>query len=100
MRIATKIHAKLSAALQPLRLQIIDESARHAGHAGARPGAESHFRVEIVSAAFTGKTRLDRQRMVYDTLREELAQDIHALSLRTQSPEEGETKNRDFEETR
>jgi BolA protein len=71
-----------------VRLAIIDESHLHAGHAGARPGGESHFRVEIVSAAFEGKSRLERQRMVYAALADELRHDIHALALRTLTPDE------------
>jgi BolA family transcriptional regulator, general stress-responsive regulator len=88
MRIAAQIRAKLTAAFHPLRLEIIDESHRHAGHVGSRPGGETHFRVEIVSAAFQHQTRLQRQRLVYAALAEEMAGDIHALSLVTASPDE------------
>jgi len=69
-------------------LEVIDESHRHAGHAGARPGGETHFRVEVVAAAFQGKSRLERQRLVYETLREEMSNQIHALSLVTRTPGE------------
>jgi len=89
MRVASAIEQKLNAALKPERLEVIDESHKHAGHAGARPGGESHFRVEITSAAFTGKSRVERQRMVYDALAEEMASDIHALALSTRAPGEG-----------
>jgi len=89
MRIASAIERKLNAALKPGRLEVIDESHKHAGHAGARPGGESHFRVEITSAAFAGKSRVERQRMVYDALAEEMASDIHALALSTKAPGEG-----------
>jgi BolA family transcriptional regulator, general stress-responsive regulator len=76
------------AALNPERLEIADESHRHAGHAGSRPGGETHFRVEVVAAAFEGKTRLERQRLVYAALKDEMSQQIHALSLVTRAPGE------------
>ena len=85
---AARIRAKLGAALQPERLEIVDESARHAGHAGARPGGETHFRVEIVSAAFEGQAPLARQRRVYAILADELREGVHALSLSTLTPGE------------
>ena len=66
------------------------ESARHAGHAGAREGGETHFNVEIVSAEFAGKSRVARQRLVYALLSEELKGPIHALSLITRTPEEAQ----------
>jgi len=86
--IARAIHAKLTAAFAPVALDVSDESALHAGHSGARPEGESHFRVRIVSAAFAELSRLDRQRRVYDVLREELAGRVHALSLAALTPEE------------
>jgi BolA protein len=82
------IRAKLTAALAPARLDIEDESHRHAGHAGARPGGETHFRVHVVSAAFAGKPRIARQRLVYDALAAELAGPVHALSVTAETPEE------------
>jgi BolA protein len=85
---AETIERKLKAALSPMRLKIIDESARHQGHAGARPEGETHFRVEIVAAAFEGRSRLERHRMVSALLADELAGQIHALSLRTRAPSE------------
>jgi BolA family transcriptional regulator, general stress-responsive regulator len=88
MRVIDRIRAKLSEGLTPTRLAIEDESHRHAGHAGARPGGESHFRVEVVSAAFAGESRITRQRRVYALLAEELAGPVHALALTTLSPEE------------
>lgn len=69
-------------------LDVIDESHRHAGHVGARPGGETHFRVEVVAAVFEGKSRLERQRLVYAALKEEMSQQIHALSLVTRAPGE------------
>ena len=88
MRVTDRIQAKLTAALQPTRLVIRDDSHRHAGHAGARPEGETHFHVEIVSAAFAGASRVARQRRVYALLAEEMAGPIHALALATLTPEE------------
>ena len=90
-RVADSIRQKLTAALSPTRLDILDDSHRHAGHAGARPEGESHFTVTIVSAAFAGQSRVARQRMVYDILAGELKNDVHALSLVTKTPGEAET---------
>ena len=88
MGMAAVIEKKLNAALSPGRLEIIDESRRHAGHAGARPEGESHFRVKVVSAAFADKSRVERQRMVYAILAEELSSSVHALALKTLTPDE------------
>jgi BolA family transcriptional regulator, general stress-responsive regulator len=86
--VARAIRAKLMAAFAPVALDVVDESALHAGHSGARREGESHFRVRIVSPAFAGLSRLDRQRRVYDVLREELTGRVHALSLAALTPEE------------
>lgn len=83
------IHDKLSAAFQPTRLEVEDDSARHAGHAGATPGGESHFNVTIESQAFAGQPKVARQRMVYRALADELAGPVHALSVKALAP--GET---------
>jgi len=88
MGVAATIEAKLRAALAPARLTLIDESELHKGHAGHRPGGESHFRVEIVAAAFAGQSRLARQRRVYALLAAELQAGVHALSLTTLTPQE------------
>ncbi|HUN45758.1 MAG TPA: BolA family protein [Stellaceae bacterium] len=88
MRVADRIRSKLTAALQPSHLEIVDESHRHKGHVGARPNGETHFRVEVVAETFRGKNRLARQRLVYAVLREEMSSDIHALSLVTRAPNE------------
>lgn len=87
---ASRIRAKLTNALAPLRLEIEDDSARHRGHAGAHPdgGGETHFSVLIESAAFAGKSRVDRQRLVYGILADELRERVHALSLRLVAPGE------------
>ena len=88
MSVAGTIRQKLTDRLAPLRLDIVDESHRHAGHAGARPEGETHFQVTIVAAAFTGQSRVARQRLVYQILAEELATRVHALSLTTLAPGE------------
>ena len=88
MSVADTIRTKLTERLTPVRLEIADESHRHLGHEGARPGGETHFSVTIVSAAFVGQTRVSRQRLVYQALAEELATRVHALSLTTLTPSE------------
>jgi BolA protein len=94
--VATEIEAKLRAALKPLHLEIVDESARHAGHAGvrghAREGGETHFRVMVVSQAFEGQSRVARQRMVYDALSHELANGVHAVAMTTLTPAEADRR--------
>ena len=86
--VAAAITRKLEQALAPERLTVVDESHRHEGHSGARPGGETHFRVEIVSAGFDGRSRLERQRLVYQILSEELAGPVHALSMTALAPAE------------
>lgn len=88
MGTAGRMRSKLEAALAPDLIEIEDESHRHAGHAGSRPGGETHFRVRIVAAAFRGLGRVERQRLIYDALALELAGGVHALSLTAQTPEE------------
>jgi len=88
MRVADTIRTKLTERFSPIRLEISDESHRHAGHEGARPEGETHFSVAIVSPAFIGQNRVDRQRLVYQTLAAELATHVHALSLTTLAPGE------------
>ena len=99
MRMSERIRAKLERDFAPAGLDVVDESALHKGHAGARPGGETHFRVAIVAAAFRGQSRVERQRAVYRSLAAELAGGVHALSLSTLSPEEaaaeGAPKTRD-----
>ena len=84
----SRLRAKLEAALSPLALDIDDESAKHAGHAGAREGGETHYRIRIVSESFAGLSRVQRQRKVYAAVAEELAERVHALSLVTLTPDE------------
>lgn len=86
--VAENIRRKLEQALQPVQLEIRDNSARHAGHAGAREGGESHFHVTAVSPRFSGLNRVARQRLVYGALAEELAGPVHALSLALRAPGE------------
>jgi BolA protein len=88
MTVAETIRNKLTERFTPTRLHILDQSHRHAGHAGARPEGETHFAVTITSAAFAGLSRVARQRLVYDALKEELASRVHALSLTTLTPAE------------
>ncbi len=87
--VAQSITAKLAAGLSPTALQVVDDSARHAGHAGAGSSGESHFNLTIEAAAFAGLTRVQRQRLVYGLLADELAGPVHALSLVTRAPGEG-----------
>jgi BolA family transcriptional regulator, general stress-responsive regulator len=80
---------KLREAFTPESLEVQDESHLHEGHAGHRPGGETHFRVYIVSQAFQGKSRIDRHRMINATLSSELAGSVHALALQAKAPGEG-----------
>ncbi|MBZ0325900.1 MAG: BolA family transcriptional regulator [Alphaproteobacteria bacterium] len=88
MTVAERIEAKLRARFAPARLVVLDESARHAGHAGARPEGETHFRLEVVAAAFDGLARIARQRLVHEALAEELAGPVHALAMTLRTPSE------------
>lgn len=85
---ADRLRVKLGSALHPSSLSIVDESARHAGHAGAREGGETHFRIRIISTEFAGLSRVERQRRVYAAVAEEIADGVHALALTTLTPEE------------
>ena len=87
--VADGIRRKLEVVLQPSELEVRDDSARHAGHSGAREGGESHFHVVAISPRFSGLNRVERQRLVYGALAEELAGPVHALSLALKAP--GET---------
>jgi BolA protein len=83
-----RIREKLAHGLQPLRLDVVNESGHHAGHAGDDGSGESHFRVMIVSSEFSGKNKIERQRIVYGLLAEEISHSIHALSIKAMTPEE------------
>ncbi|HEX2255641.1 MAG TPA: BolA family protein [Afifellaceae bacterium] len=89
MTVKTEIERKLAQALAPASLSVVDESHLHVGHAGHRPEGETHFRIQIVSAAFQGKSRVERHRMVNQALAEELAGPVHALAIRAEAPGEG-----------
>jgi len=88
MEVKTLIAEKLSAAFAPQSLDVIDESHQHEGHAGHRPGGQTHFRVHIVSESFRGKSRVERHRMINQTLSGEFAGGVHALAIHASAPEE------------
>jgi BolA family transcriptional regulator, general stress-responsive regulator len=92
--VGERIAQKLKAAFSPKQLEIADESHKHAGHAGSRPGGETHFQVRIVSEAFQGKSLLDRHRLVNEALAQELAGPVHALSIVALSISEAEREPR------
>jgi BolA protein len=89
MNVQQSITEKLKAAFRPDSLNVVDESHQHEGHAGHRPGGETHFRVFIVAPAFTGKSRLERHRMINQALAAELAGRVHALAIHAAAPGEG-----------
>lgn len=86
--IITAIRQKLTDALQPTRLEVVDDSDRHAGHAGAHEGGESHFTVTIEAPSFAGQSRVARQRAVNAALADLLAGPVHALSIKALAPGE------------
>ncbi len=88
MNRAKRIEDTLSKLFQPTRLTITDESHLHAGHAGAAPGGETHYRVEIVSEQFREKSRLQRHRLINEALGGELQSGLHALAIRAFAPGE------------
>lgn len=85
---ATRIAAALHAAFPPAEVQVVDDSHRHAGHAGAAPGGETHYSVRVISPAFAGMGRVARSRAVHDALAAEFAGGMHALALTLRTPEE------------
>jgi len=91
---AARIGACLTAAFTPEALTVTDDSARHAGHAGARPGGETHYSVRMVSAAFRGQNRVARSRAVHAALAGEFQAGLHALALRLLTPEEAQASAR------
>lgn len=86
--VAKQIELLLNEQLAPIRLEIIDDSAKHAGHAGASPAGESHFTVKIVSDAFQGKSAVARHRMIYAALKPLLDAGLHALAIEAKTPGE------------
>ena len=87
MSVAARIRERL-AALEPLAVELIDESAQHAGHVGAAPGGNTHWRLSIVSPRFSGQPTVARHRMVYQALGELMQNPIHALAITARAPEE------------
>jgi BolA protein len=88
MSVKETIETKLNAALDPVRLDVVDDSESHRGHGGWREGGETHFNLIVVSGAFAGQSRVARQRLVLDALSEEMAGPVHALSMQCHTPEE------------
>ncbi len=86
--VAQKITEKITKALEPTRISVKDESHLHAGHAGARPEGETHFRLTVVSARFSGMTLVNRHRLINEALAEELQGPVHALAIKALSPDE------------
>ncbi len=89
MRVEQEITRKLTEAFDPESVRVVDESHHHEGHAGHRPGGQTHFRVYIVAEAFRGKSRLERHRMINALLAGELAGGVHALAIHAAAPGEG-----------
>ena len=83
------ISATLRERLHPISLSVVDESHQHVGHGGWREGGETHFRLDIVSAAFEGKSRVERHRMVNDLLAEAFERGLHAIAIKARAPGEG-----------
>ncbi len=86
MTAADRIRATLTEAFAPVTVEVVDESELHKGHAGARPGGESHFGIRITAEAFRGKSRVETHRMVYAVLAGEIAGGIHALAIDARAP--------------
>ena len=86
--VATEMLRRLNSALSPTQIELVDDSEKHRGHGGYNPQGESHFTLEIESDAFTGKSRVERQRMVYTALGDLMRERVHALSIRATAPAE------------
>ena len=86
--VVQKITEKITKALNPVHISVEDESHLHAGHAGARPGGETHFRLTVVSDQFKGLTLVNRHRLINEALTEELQGPVHALAIKAVSPDE------------
>ena len=89
MSVAARIRERL-AALEPLDVELVDESSKHAGHAGWRPGGGTHWRLSIVSARFAGQSTVARHRMVYQALGDLMQNPIHALAIAARAPGESD----------
>lgn len=92
MSVVLTMKRKLGDAFAPAALELVDDSHRHLGHAGSRPGGETHFKLRIVSRAFEGLGRVERQRAVMRVLKDELAGQVHALNIEAVTPEEAERR--------
>ena len=86
--VATEMLARLNSALSPSKVELVDDSEQHRGHGGYNPAGESHFSLHIESAAFAGKSRVERQRLVYAALGDLMKERVHALSIRSSAPGE------------
>ena len=86
--VATEMLRRLNSALSPTFIRLTDDSEKHRGHGGYNPSGESHFSLEVESAAFAGKSRVERQRMIYKALGELMKERVHALSIRATAPGE------------
>jgi BolA family transcriptional regulator, general stress-responsive regulator len=86
--VATEMLTRLDSALSPTRVELVDESEKHRGHGGYNPEGESHFSLEIESEAFAGKSRVERQRMIYKALGDLMRERVHALSIKARAPGE------------
>jgi BolA protein len=86
--VATEMLRRLNSALQPSRMDLVDDSEQHRGHGGYNPAGESHFSLMVESPAFVGKSRVERQRMIYAALGDLMNERVHALSIRAAAPGE------------
>jgi BolA protein len=86
--VAAEMLARLNSALEPTKIELIDDSEQHRGHGGYNPSGESHFSLRIESPAFAGKSRVERQRLIYAALGDLMRERVHALSIRAMAPEE------------
>ena len=86
--VATEMLRRLDSALSPTRVELTDDSEKHRGHGGYNPEGESHFSLEIESEAFTGQSRVERQRMIYKALGDLMRDRVHALSIKARAPDE------------
>jgi BolA protein len=86
--VAAEILRRLNSSLWPVRLELVDDSEQHRGHGGYNPAGESHFSLRIESAAFVGKSRVERQRMVYAAIGDLMRERVHALSIKATAPGE------------
>jgi len=84
--VAAEMLGRLNSALSPTQIELIDDSEQHRGHGGYNPEGESHFTLRIESAAFAGKTRVERQRMIYAALGDLMRERVHALSIKASAP--------------